>query len=548
MNDAERGLETPPTKLTRRQVLRGMAALTASTAAARLLAACGPAAPSATSTPTGAVVKPTAAGPATPKKGGTLTMTANGELTFDPYFNIGTAGQSFHFFNALFDYRGANPYEPQPQLAESFEETEKTLTIKLKQGVKFHNGREMVAQDVVDNIARAKDKSLGHYLFGNFDPSVDGAEATEKYTVKITYKKTYPVKRQDLVPLYIIPKEAMADVVKNPIGSGAFKFGSYSPGDKLELTPFSDYWEKGKPYLDKVTVKIIADPQARLANLLSGSVDVIDRVPLSDIARLRSEGKVQTLSSPPGGTWFANVLNCAKKPYDNKLVRQAINFSIDRDKINKLAYFDLAPVTQSRYLPTDFWYDEKSAKMYTFDLQRAKQLLTQAGLPDGFKTTLAVSEAVLPGSKSMAQVWAQDLQKIGITVDIIEKEQGPFYDEYFAGNYDIQAYGLGDGLLDPATTLASGSPYRLANNKANIQGLPFFADYSKLLDEGSSLIDPKARKPIYDKIQQIIADEGFVVVTAFWLSFSALSKRVQGYKIPGDRRPFLSDMWIDPTA
>ncbi len=544
--DSDYTADGQATRLTRRQVLRGMAAVTAAAMASQLASACGPA--PTTGAPSGAVVQPTAAVPSGPKKGGTLITTANGELTFDPYFNIGTAGQSFHFFNALFDYRGSNPYEPRPQLAESWDETDKTLTIKLKQGIKFHNGREITAQDIVDNIARAKDKSLGHYLFNAFDPSVDGAEATDKYTVKISYKKTYPVKREDLVPMYIIPKEAMADVVKNPVGSGAFKFGSYTPGDKLEMLPFENYWEKGKPYVDKVTVKIIPDPQARLANLLGGSVDIIDRVPLSDVARLKAEGKVQIVSSPPGGTWFSNVLNCAKKPYDNKLVRQAMNFSIDRDKINKLAYYDLAPVTQTRYLPTDYWYHEKAATFYKFDLQKAKALLTQAGYPDGFKTSIAVSEAVLPGSKAMAQVWAQDLEKIGVKLEVIEREQAPFYDEYFAGNFEIQAYGLGDGLLDPATALAGNSPTRLENNKANIQTQPFFADYKKLVEQGISSVDPKMRKPIYDKIQELWAEEGFVIITAFWLSFTALSKRVKGYSVPGDRRPFLGDIWLDEKA
>jgi peptide/nickel transport system substrate-binding protein len=538
-----------PSTLTRRQMLRGMAAMAAAAVAGQFVSACAPPpAPAPSSGQPGAAVQPTAAAPTGPKKGGTLVTTANGELTFDPYFNIGTAGQSYHFFSSLFDYRGANPYEPNPQLAAKWEETDKTLTITIKQSVKFHNGREIVAQDIVDNIARAKDKSLGHYLFNAFDPSVDGAEATDKYTVKITYKKTYPVKLQDLAPLYIIPKEAMADVVRNPVGSGAFKFGGYTPGDKMELTPFADFWEKGKPYVDKVTVKIIADPQARLANLLSGSVDIIDRLPLSDVTRLKAEGKVQIVSSPPGGTWFANVLNCAKKPYDNKLVRQAINFSIDRDKINKLAYFDLAPITQTRYLPADPWYHEKADKFYKFDLQRAKQLLEQAGYGSGFKTSLAVSEAVLPGSKAMAQVWAQDLEKIGVKMEVIEREQAPFYDEYFAGNYEIQAYGLGDGLLDPATALAGNSATRLENNKANIQTLPNFAEYKKLVEEGTSSVDFKKRKPIYDKIQEMWAEEGYVIITAFWLSFTALSKRAKGYKIPGDRRPFLSDVWIDDKA
>lgn len=133
--------------------------------------------------------------------------------------------------------------------------------------------------------------------------------------------------------------------------------------------------------MDKVSVLIIADPQARLANLLTGNVDVVDRVALYDVARLKAEAAVQLISSPLGGTWFANVLNCGKKPFDNKFVRQAINFSIDRDTITKLAYFDLALATQLRYLPTDFGYSEKVTSTYTFDLQRAKQLLAEGAVP-----------------------------------------------------------------------------------------------------------------------------------------------------------------------
>src|SRR5207237_6070833 len=108
---------------------------------------------------------------------------------------------------AQFAYAGPKPYKPVPHLAESDEETDKGLTIKLRQGVKFHNGREFTSQDVLDNIARAKDKSIGHYLFDTFDSSVDTAEAPDKYTVKLTYKQVYPVKLDDLAEPSIIAKE-----------------------------------------------------------------------------------------------------------------------------------------------------------------------------------------------------------------------------------------------------------------------------------------------------------------------------------------------------
>lgn len=544
-------------KVSRREILKA----TALGGGSLILAACAPSAvaeatvapapapaptavPEPTAIPATEIPEPTAV-PSGPRKGGSLVSTANGDLAFDPYFNIGTNAESYRFFSSLFDYNGENPLEPHPQLAESWEESNQMLIIKIKEGVKFHNGREVVAQDVVDNVARAKDKSIGHYLFGAFDPSVESAEALNKYTVKIIYKKPYPVKLQDLTPLYIIPKEEMANVATTPVGSGPFKFVSYTPGDKLEILPFSDYWEMGKPYVDKVTVKIIADPQARLLNLLSGTVDIIDRPKLSDVSLLNEGGMVETYTSPPGGVWYGNVLNCGKKPFSNKQVRQALNYSIDRAKVSKLAYFGLSPVTQSRYLPTDFWYHEKASNQYGFDLQRAKELLAEGGYPNGLKTTIAVCEAVLPGSKAMSEVWAKDLETIGVTLEIVLKEQAPFYDEYFKGDYEIQAYGLGDGLMDPATTIGAGSPYRLVNNRANITKQPFFEEYSKLVDQGISLVDPNQRKPIYDRLQEIITDEGFVVMTAFWTSYFAVSKRVKGFKVPGDKRPFYSELWIE---
>lgn len=480
-----------------------------------------------------------------PQPGGTLVAAGTGDIRFDPYFNVVPARFVYgQFYSTLFDYRGDDPLAPTPRLVETWEEEEKALTVTLRPGILFHNGREMVAQDIVDNIARAKDESIGHYLFAIFDPSVESAEVVDTYTARITYKTVHPVKLDDLAALFIIPQEAMADIATTPVGSGPFKFESYTPGDSLVATRFEEFWDERLPYLDAINVKIIADPQARIANLQSGDVDAVDSLAASDAARFQDSDDLQITNLPVGGTWYANVLNCAQAPFDNKLVRQAMNFSIDREKINQLAYYGLAPVTQARYMPDQFWYDEQASTMYTFDLDRAKALLGEAGLPDGFETSIVVSETVLPGSRAMAQVWQQDLETIGITMNIEEREQGPFYDEYFAGNYAIQAYGLGDSRIDPATYLVSGSPYRPNDNKTNIQDQPFFADYVRLIGEGANSIDPAVRKPIYDQIQRIISDEGWVITTAFWLSFTGFTPRVNGYRATIGAGHYFGDVWL----
>src|SRR5262249_25445700 len=154
------------------------------------------------------------------QRSGDLVAAGTGDMKFDPYFQIAPLRfVSEQIFNRLVDYFGPDPQTPSPQLADSWQETDQTLTVQLKKGVKFHNGREMVAQDIVDNIARAKDKSIGHYLYDVFNNSVDSADVLDQYTVRINYSKVYPVKLIDLSKLYIIPKEAMADVATNPVGS-----------------------------------------------------------------------------------------------------------------------------------------------------------------------------------------------------------------------------------------------------------------------------------------------------------------------------------------
>ena len=133
-------------------------------------------------------------------------------------------------YNALYDYSGEDPTKAAPQLAESDEETDTTLTVKLRQGVKFHNGREFGAQDVVDNIERAKDEDRsGTTLPRTSYQRSRAPRSSIHYTVKITYKKPYALKRDDLATLFILPKEAMADIATNPVGTGPFKFVSFAP-------------------------------------------------------------------------------------------------------------------------------------------------------------------------------------------------------------------------------------------------------------------------------------------------------------------------------
>lgn len=479
------------------------------------------------------------------ESGGTIVIAASGDPSFDPYFlNSELRDVQSQIFRALFDYRGDDPYEVNPALAETWEETDTTLTVKLKSGVLFHNGREVVAQDILDNLERAKDESLGHNLSAIFGPSIASARAIDTATVEITYTATYPTKREDLVYLYLIPKEAMDTVATNPVGCGPFSFESYAPGDRLEMARFESYYETGLPYLDHVTVQIIPDQQASLANLRAGSVDFVGSLPLADLATLEADANLQVLRYPIGGVWQCILLNTKQVPLDSQLVRQALNYSVDRESIVKFAYFGQLQPTQTRYLPEIFWFDQVAGDFYEYDLDKARDLLAQAGVADGFELSISVAPGVILGSKEMAQVWQQDLAKLGIVATIEEKEQALFFDDYFAGNFQAIAYTLGDGTIDPAIYLANNSPLRNQNNTCGIETQEFFEEYAQLIADGSATIDRDERKQIYDRLQQLSAEQGWVINLAFNQDALALSPRVEDYQTDITEFTQLGGVWL----
>lgn len=479
-------------------------------------------------------------------KGGEVTIASGGEPTFDPYFlNTELRDVQAQIFRALFDYRGDDPYAINAALAESWEETDTTLTVKLREGVKFHNGRDVVAQDVLDNLERAKDESLGHNLSAIFGPTVSTAEAIDEYTVKLTYATVYPTKLQDLVYLFLIPKEAMADLATKPVGAGPFAFSSYVPGDTLEFVRFDEYFETGEPYLDKVIVKVIPDLQSQLANLSAGAVDIVTTIPLADLTRLAEDPTLEVVRYPIGGVWQCILFNCKQPPLDKTEVRQALNYTVDRDKISQLAYFGQLQPTQTRYLPEIPWFNQEAESYYTFDLEKAKALLAEAGLADGFEATITVSPSVILGSKEMAQVWAQDLEQVGIKAAIEEKDEALFFDDYFAGNFQMQAYTLGDGTIDPAIYLANNSPLRTENNTCGIETQAFFEEYAQLITDGAGTIDEAARKDAYDRLQLLSAEQGWVVNLAFSQDALAISPRVKGYQPDITQVTSLAGVWVD---
>ena len=315
----------------------------------------------------------------------------------------------------------------------------------------------------------------------------------------------------------------MAEIATKPVGCGPFTFVSYAPGDKLEMARFDDYYEEDKPYLDKVTVKVLPDPQAQLANLSPARSTSSPSVPLADIRALEADANLQLVKYPAGGVWNVVLMNCKKPPLDNKLVRQALNYTVDREKINELAYFGQFIPTQTRYLPDVPWYSPEADAIYSYDIDKAKALLAEAGFRGRVRDDAGRLQRHPRQQGDGAGLGAGPGEGRGRRRRSRSATRRSSSTTTSPANFDLQAYTLGDGTLDPATYLANNSPLRTENNTCGIETQPFFAEYKQLLEEGASSIDPAVRKPIYDRVQVLSAEEGWVINLAFTQDALALS-------------------------
>ena len=326
----------------------------------------------------------------TVKRGGTLNLSFGDDFdTFHPFFDVTNSQFKPLFFEAPIRIGADATFEPW--LAESWEESADGLsvTLHLRQGVKFHNGRELTADDVVWAVELARNEDLGHHLSDRFKTTA-GATALDNYTVEIKYSEVTQSKLDGIARLYIFPKEAADTIDTVPVGTGPFKFVEWTPGDALVAERFEDYWQENQPYLDRIVIKPIPDVQARLLNLNAGSIDLLVGVPLADKALVAQQPGLVVADAPAGLGFNAFLLNVNTPPFDNVKVRQAINYALDREKLRETAFHSAAVTTTLPIAPTSWIYPADLAGTYPYNPEKAKALLAKAGYPDGFATQILI--------------------------------------------------------------------------------------------------------------------------------------------------------------
>jgi ABC-type transport system substrate-binding protein len=373
-----------------------------------------------------------------PKQGGSAVVTFNNDLTtLDP--QVGYDWQNWSVIKSIFD--GLMDYKPgttdlEPDLAESYTVSDDglTYTFKLRDGVKFHNGRAMTPADVKYSLERAVNpatQSPGGGYFSAIEGYDDlaGGKATELSGVRVVDDKTVSFKltRPDATFLhlmainfaYIVPKEevekAGTDWGKKPVGTGAFKFVEWVPGQRIVLERNKDYYRKGVPYLDKLTFEFGQDPTVAILRLKNGEVDIIgDGIPPAQFTEIMADPANKELIAEGDQLHTGYVtMNVTQPPFDNLKVRQAVNMAINKDRIVRLINNRGVPAVQP--LPPAMPGYNKDNKGYAYDPDGAKKLLAEAGQPE--ITTEIYAMNVDPNPR-IAQAIQQDLAAVGIKAEI----------------------------------------------------------------------------------------------------------------------------------
>ncbi len=318
-------------------------------------------------------------------------------------------------------------------LAESWQMKGTKLQFNLRKGVRFHDGTPFTSKDVIASFKRIlTDKSS---LQAPNLQNVGEMDAPNDHTVIITLKKADANALEDINSRVIMKQataEKMGEADNRPIGTGPFRFTSWERSGQFVVRRNESYWGP-PPKIDEVIYKAIQEDAARIAALEAGQADIISNIPPHEVARLKSNPRLR-IQQVQGLRPIFLVLSPAYKPLDNVKVRRAITHAIDRDRIIKHILEGNAYPLSGLLSPQVFGY-EPSAKAFAYDPEKAKQLLTEAGFPNGFEIDYFSPTGRYPKDREVAQVIVEQLSKVGIKANLKTPEWSIFNTDYKNGKY-----------------------------------------------------------------------------------------------------------------
>jgi len=413
-----------------------------------------------------------------------------------------------------------------PSLAESWEQPDDlTYIFKLREGVKFHNGREMTAEDVKYSFERVLNPDTAAIGKSYYD-SIDSIEVVDTYTVKFTLKEPFAPFMTNLTSLYgaIVPKEVVEEngnLMQKACGTGPFMLKEWIPDNKVILEKNPDYFVEGEPRLDAIEYYVMTDESARVAALRTGSVDVI-KLPASSIPLVEGNADINILEYQSNDYSYVGF-NLDLDKFKDVRVRQAISLAINRQEIIDLVYDGNAKVTGFVPEAMGRWaIDFQAEELYQQNIEKAKQLMAEAGYADGFETTIAVG--LLDDINATGEVLQKQLEQIGIKATIQNLESGQYVDAWKNRTHEMMVGRNGAGT-DPNRAVAF---FFSSTGSANVWGYSN-PEVDELCNQGKVTVDEAEREAIYKEAQKLIVNDVPNLFIASPMEYYFARKNVLGF-------------------
>lgn len=429
----------------------------------------------------------------------------------------------------------------QPQLAKSWEAIDDTTwEFELQEGVTFHDGEPFTAEAVKATLDRILDEKVAAPVFSYFE-MIEEVEVVDDHTVRI--KTEYPFAPilahlshdgsaiispkliEEDYKLMEEGKPAGSAFAKAAAGTGPFKFVSWTPGDEVKIERNDDYWGD-KVHVDTVTYKVSPESTTRNADLEGGYVHVTDPVLSNEVSAINASGNAEVLEKTSSSISYIGF-NTEKEPFDDPKVRRAVALAVDLDEIIDGIYDGFGTPAAGPLSPDTFGFDEDLKPMKA-NLDEAKKLLKEAGLEDGFKTTIWTNDEQ---QRVDTAIYLQNqLKQLNIDVAIEQMEWGAFLDKTAQGEHDMYILGWSNPVGD-----ADYGLYALfhSKNKGDPGNRSFYEnpEVDRLLDEGRQETDPEKRLAIYKEVQQIIAEDQPMVFIHHKDYLLGVSNAIEGFDI-----------------
>lgn len=424
-------------------------------------------------------------------------------------------------FNALTDFD--ENYAVRPELAERWEASAdlKTWTFHLRRGVKFHNGRELEAEDVIATYKRGLDPATGSVARTDLGV-IEGMEAVDRHTVRFVLNAPYSAFPAVLTSYYarIMPRDAFGQATTKPIGTGPFKFVEHLPGDRITLERNPDYFRAGMPKLDRVVLRVVPEAASAVAALRAGDLEVVHNLPPEQVGNLKgaSNLRVDVVNT---GNWIALGMRNDIPPFNNPKVRQAMLALLDKAEIAEIAAFGLATPTHMSVPPGSNAYTTRPLRKG--DPEAAKKLFAEAGFRGPLNLWIIGERDI---QQRIAVAVRDQARRAGVTVEIKTAPADRFFTEvegrepFWVTTFFMRA--TPDMMLYPffhSTGTWNTRLWRYKNPAVD-----------KLLTDARQELDPERQRAMYRQVQDLLLDDPPAIPLFVFQFANGVSNRVQNFK------------------